>query len=197
MKIKQDLLSTKEKIDMCFRDNLENQRVTVLKQSQQMFDDFVAKMDRMNKKFQAEVDDFFKEQSEILSKQILEVDKIVENLDTAYRNIQKTENKYAEENLFIRIQDIVADINVCNEDFRKIQNSFQTATLTFKKNDNLHKTVLKVCSLGTLETSLNKVDATLHVDDITFPKFQENPPHVMTPVRSKSLVHFRSFKDSY
>ena len=168
---KADFLRTKENLDTKLLNHLEDQRVAVFQECQDMLGEYKAKFESLKMKFQTELEEVFKKHSKIISDQIAEIEKIVANLDEVYREVQMVENQYKheEENHFIKIQDSVVKINRYLEDFRRLENSCETVSLKFHANEGLNKFITKVSSFGTLKVRIKNLDGVSCVDDVVFP----------------------------
>ena len=191
--LKEDMLSSQEFLDTHLRSHLEIQRDTVLKGCHTLFDELVAKIEHLREQFDAEVDALFQKQSNLFSEQMRDIEKVVADLDVVYRCIEKAEKRYEleGENLFIKIKTVVADINQCTDEFRKIQNSFEAVSLKFTRNDYLHKFVMKADSIGSLyicplDLKVRSADRFKH---IVFPQFgNKRPPKKSLKAWKKTSV---------
>lgn len=166
MTLKDAVIVTKGTLDSTFG-CLQQQR----EKAKQMYIDLVAELDRLHNEMQRELTRIIEEQSEILLKQMKNIDNIIAEFDSAYRSIEKSEKKYEchREKLFVEVQRLACDINKCSEELQNLHKSFQVYIPEFRENIHLLELIRNERSLGFVKKKPEKFGPFLYIHHFVFP----------------------------
>ena len=156
---------------------LAQQKKTILKEAQAIYDSCISKINKLFKDLQSEINTTYYSQEMLISQQQERIDVLVNKLESALKELEKFKGKPIDIKLFLKTHDLVTDTRQITDELRTVNTSLRLLSLSFKPNKTVQDLLLPSVAFGSVCKSERKYDTHITVKDIVFPCSQYKLPN--------------------
>lgn len=174
-------------------ESLEDQKKTILKDTQKIYEQVLAYLEMIYQDVQNEVKAQYESQAANLSKSQRRLTDIKARLEAVAKDVEKFKGKTIDTKIFISLQELVDDVGVHMSDFKDASDSLCLETLTFSPSRTMQDIMSSSFTFGAISKSISKHTPSNPVSiDVMEIKFPVSPiaqsPAVAAKVQRSTLA---------
>lgn len=155
---------------------LVEEKKKMLKEAQDMYDNIIAKVNKLFQELQSEIETAYKSQKMLILQQQENMDSLINRLESILTESEKFKGKPIETKLFLKVQELVATTAEIIKEFRAFGKSFCLKSLSFKPGKAFQDLLIHSVTFGAVVKYESKHGTDIIVADIMFPCSQNKQP---------------------
>ena len=162
---------------------LGKEKVDMLKDAQDVKDKSIAKIENIYQEITAEIKSTHKAHASDLGRGQNKVNDVIVNLEGTLDDIDKMKGNTIDTKVFLKIQDILKDVEQCKADFEKLRQSVMKVKMSFIHDKRMEELVSTSFKMGSISLDTPQPLVAISLPEISFPT---------SPVRSLPVPQGRS-----
>lgn len=192
--LKEQIISTKEALQNNASD-IDKQQENIIKAAKDERDKIVSKADKLCEDTIAKASKACEQKKLFIADQVLSLEDIVLSLDESANEITKKLTVPFDQNMFIQLQDIVANLRECKTDIDSIKKKLHKITLTFSTSSDVSAFLSASKDLGDVNETTSEFDNLIPLLEVFFP--QRKRPKNLSEIKyhKRTTVNIRTTQD--
>ena len=170
-------------------EKMEEQRKSILKEVQQLYDQIISKMKKLFLDMEADIEANCQSQILLMSQQQEKINAIIAKLDSSMADIEKFQGKPIDTKLFLKIQENINDTNQVTDEFRNVNKSLLFVDLSFIPSKTIQEFLSASVTLGSVSKSHKNQGTYIAVTDIVFPSALQPQNIARVELQQQSCGH--------
>ena len=148
---------------------LGKEKVDMLKDAQNVKDRSIAKIENIFQEITSEIKSTHKAHTSDLGRGQNKLNDVIVNLEGTLDNIDKMKGNTIDTKVFLKIQDILKDVEQCKADCEKLRPSVMNVKMSFIHDKRIKELVSKPYKMGSISLDTSQPQVAISIPDISFP----------------------------
>ena len=148
---------------------LGKQKVDMLKDAQDLKDKSIAKIENLFQEITSEIKSTHKTHTSDLGRGQNKLNDVIANLKDTLNDIDKMKGSTIDTKVFLKIQDILKDVEQCKADCEKLRPSVMNVKISFIPDKRMKELVSTSYKMGSISLGTSQPQVAISVPEISFP----------------------------
>ena len=159
---------------------LGKQIIDMLKEAEDLKEKSIAKIVKLCEEITSEAQSMFQTHTSNLSRGKNDLNHVIENLEGTLDDIDKMKGNTIDTKVFLKVQDILKDVERCKSDVERLRPSVMNVKMSFISDKKIEDFLLASFKMGLISLDTSQPQVAISVPEISFP---------MSPARSLPVTH--------
>ena len=148
---------------------LGKEKVDMLNDAQDVKDKSIAKIENIFQEITSEIKSTYKAHTSDLGRGQNKLNDVIVNMEGTLDDIDKMKGNTIDTKVFLKIQDILKDVEQCKADFEKLRPSVMNVKMSFIHDKRMKELVSESYKMGSITLDTSQPQVAISIPDISFP----------------------------
>ena len=149
--------------------DLEKQQANLVKSIQDLKDKSIAKIEKLFQEITSETKSTYETHTSDLGRDKNKLNDVIANLESTLDDIDKMKGNTVDIKVFLRVQDILKDVEQCKSDTRKLKPSAMYVKMSFTPEKVMEEFLSSSYKMGSISIDTSQPQIVITVPEISFP----------------------------